>query len=405
MPYVIRRSYKFRLYPTRSQERVFRQTLGICRELYNAGLQERRDAWRMRGASVSYYDQQGQLKYIRTDREDVAAPYAKVLEDVLRRVDLAFQAFFRRVKRGEKPGYPRFRGARRYASFTYTSGQGFRVGRKLRLGKIGAVLWRPYTTLPEGCVVKTVAIRREPDGWYAVLSCTEPQPEPLPKTGRVVGVDLGLRALVATSDGKIIQAARTFEKKMRGLCLAHRRVSRRKKGSHRRRKAVQMLARSHQHVARSRKHFLDNVSRQLVEEHDMVAMEDLAVGALGRSGAPGNRGRSLRRSFKDAAWGGLIWMLTYKAEWAGRRLIRVDPRGTSQQCSQCGLVVPKDLSVRTHRCPDCGLVLDRDVNAARNVLQRALRVLRGEEGLPSSGKREGRPSRSDATPCVGPQPA
>ena len=359
----------------------------------------------MRSVSISFYDQSAQLKDIRKGREDVARLYFNTLKDVLRRLDLAFQAFFRRIKRGEKPGYPRFRGQGRYSSFTYTSGQGFKIGRKLHLGKIGALGWKPYTHLPGGCIVKTVTIKREADGWYAVLSCTEPDPEPLPKTGKKIGVDVGLQALVATSDGKIIEAARTFEKNMSKLRRDHKDLSRKEKGSNRRGKARQKVARSHQRVARSRKHFLDNVSRWLVLSYDLIAIENLDVKAMSRSGGPGKRGRSIRRSFRDAAWGQLIWMLTYKAEWAGRRLVRVDPRGTTQECSQCGVIVPKDLSVRTHSCPDCGLVLDRDVNAARNVLQRALRVLRGEEGLPSSVKREDRFSGAIATRCGGSRPA
>ena len=387
---MIVKAVTFRLYPTKDQVRRIEKSLDLHRELYNAALQERRDAWEKCKISVSRYEQQRQIKEVWKDRPDFKEfVSSRSAEDVVLRLDLAFRSFFRRMKAGEKPGYPRFKNRRSYTSFSISGNKNFKTftTKNLSIPKIGRVRWRPWCAFPGK--PKLITVKRLPDGYFAtvVFECLDPTP--LPKTGKSVGVDLGMTSIVATSDGEVVPAQKLLVKNERKMRAAHRMVSRRKKGSNRRRKAVALLARAHQKLARCRKHFLDGVTKRLVGAYDLIAVEDLSPQKMRRLGGRGARGRGFRRSFKDAAWGLLLHQLEYKAAWAGRVLVKVDPRGTSQECSECGERVEKTLRERTHRCPHCGLSIDRDVNAARNVHQRALRALRGE-GAPSgpSTKRE-----------------
>lgn len=384
----MRRSWKFRLDPTVAQERSMKAALGLCCELYNACLQERRDAWRIAKKSIGLSVQQGQLPVIKVDRPDLRDVDAQALQDVCRRVDRAFRAFFRRVKTGQKPGYPRFHSHRRYNSFTYPQAYASNKMRADRvfLPKIGWVGWKPWKVLTDLGDPKTLTVKREADGWYAVLSCVVPTPTPLPTTGNAVGIDLGLTNLVAVSDGAMFGNLTPLKRAERHLRIAQRKVSRRVKGSNRRRKAVTILARRHQHLARVRKHQLDGITKRLVTKNDTICIEDLNVIALTGAGANNAQGKGLRRNIHHAAWGMIRWMLTYKAESAGRQLTVVPPAGTSIDCSGCGRRVLKALSERTHRC-GCGLVLDRDVNAARNILQRGLQLLRRGDDASRSPRR------------------
>jgi len=380
----MRRSYKFRIQPTKAQEINLQRLLDQCRFLYNCALEQRILGWKQHKRTLSYYDQCLELKHVSKQVEGYDTIYSRVLEQVLQKLDKAYKAFFRRVKRGEKPGFPRFKSRDRYDSFTYNR-TGFKFDRpRLHLSKLGHFRWSPYRELPPDAKVKEVTVKREADGWYAVLSCELPLPEPLPKTGKVIGIDLGMQALVATSDGVLIERQRVYARNEKKLKHAQRTVSRRKKGSNRRRKAVKVLAKAWQKVTRTRKYILDGVSKQLVQNYDLIAVEDLNLKGMSQG-----LNRGFRRSFKDVGMGMLLHMLSYKAEEAGRIVVKVDPRGTSQECSGCGMTVKKSLRERSHSCPYCNLVLDRDVNAAKNVLDRALLSLRGEDTLVrSSVKRE-----------------
>lgn len=378
----MRRAYKFRLYPSKALMVAFESTLRACCDLYNCALEERITAWKRAKKSINFYDQQRQLPDVRREIPEIGGMYSRVDVDVLMRLDRTYKAFFRRIKAGKKGGFPRFKSVRRYDSFTYASTGWKADERGITLSKIGRVRWRPWREIPED--IRTVTIKREADGWYAVLSCVVPKPEPLPETGRTVGVDLGMKNLVATSDGEIVKAPKILKKHERALKRTQRIVARRKKGSNRRRKAARALAKKHQRVARARKAFLDKVTLDLMRDNDTIAVENLDIEKMGRMGGGGKQGRRFRRSFRDSAWSTFLFMLAYKAESAGRRVVHVDPRGTSQACSGCGAIVPKTLRMRMHFCPSCGLVLDRDVNAAKNIRQRALSVLRGEVALVAS---------------------
>ena len=357
------RSFKYRLQPNHTQRRALDSWLPLTRELYNAGLQERRDAWKKQRVSLSAYDQMAELPAVREGREDVAAVPVVVLRGALRRLDRAFHGFFRRCKTGERPGYPRFRGRDRWNTIEIDDLGGRNPltpdGRRVRLPFIGPVkleLHRPIEGTP-----KAMRLTRDAaDRWYVVLCCVDVPARPLPRSERDVGVDVGLLHFAATSDGGFFANPRPLKAAQAKLRRAARRLARRKKGSHRRRVAARNLARHHEHVANVRREHHIGVARSLVHRHGTIFVEDLNVKGLARGRLAG--------SVNDAAWSGFLHWLRVKAEEAGREVVEVDPRGTSQVCSGCGIVVQKDLGVRVHRCPDCGLTVDRDVNAARNIL-------------------------------------
>ncbi len=339
-----RKTFKYRLMPTPEQERALDTTLWRCRELYNAGLEERKAAWEKCGVSVSFAMQSAQLPGIKEVRPEYRDINAQVLQDVLHRLDKAFQAFFRRAKAGEKPGYPRFQGKDRYDSFTYPQvgehGGAVLDGSILSLSKFGRIplrLHRPLAGTP-----KTVTIAKEADGWYACLSCAEVPTEPLPETGRETGIDVGLKVFLITADGEVVENPRHYRKAERELTKANKRVSRRKKGSQRRRKAVQLLAKAHQHVQRQRRDFHHKVALSLLRAYDTIYLEDLRVRNLVRN-------HYLAKSISDAGWARFRTILEAKAACAGRQVIAVAPAYTSQDCSGCGERVPKS-SERAHPC-------------------------------------------------------
>jgi putative transposase len=367
-----RKTYKFKLKPTPEQERMLELVVVLCRHVYNAAIGERRAAWRMRGISVTYYQQKAELPGIKEVMPEYAEVNARVLQDVVLRVDRAFQAFFQRIREGQTPGYPRFQGRERYNSFTYPQ-VGEHGGARLDngflvLSKMGrvAVRWsRPLEGTP-----KTVTLSREADGWYVCISCAEVPTQPLPIAGQETGIDLGLESFATLADGTMIHNPRCYRKAERRLKTAQRRVSRRKRGSNRRKKAVNLLARAHQKVKRQRQDFQHKAALRLVRQFDTIYHEDLQTANMLKN-------RHLAKSIADAGWSQFLSILNAKAVWAGRRVVAVPPAYTSQTCSGCGVVVWKSLSVRWHSCPDCGTSLHRDHNAAKNI-ERLGQSLRGE---------------------------
>jgi putative transposase len=302
-----------------------------------------------------------------------------VLQDVLARLDKTYQAFFRRLAAGEQPGFPRFQGRDRYHSFTYKEyGNGARLENgSLVLSKIGriAVRWsRPI----EG-TIKTVTISKEADGWYVCFSCAEVPIQPLPLTGNETGIDVGLKVFLITAEGDVVANPRHYRKAEQSLKKTQQRVSRRRKGSHRRRKAVQGLAKRHQHVRRQRCDFHHKTALALVRQYDVIYVEALQPANLSRRPTPrpdengayehngASRKAGLNKSIHDAGWRHFLTILAFKAACAGKQVEAVNPAYTTQDCSGCGERIYKSLSVRTHVCTNCGLILDRDANAARNI--------------------------------------
>jgi putative transposase len=358
----IRKTYKYRLAPTPAQEKVLEEVLWRCRELYNAGLEERKTAWEQCGVSVTFAMQSAQLPGIKDVRPEYRDINAQVLQDVLHRLDKTYQAFFRRVKNGEKPGYPRFHGRDRYNSFAYSQvgehGGAALDGGLLSPSKIGRIpirLHRPLEGAP-----KTVTVSREADGCYACISCADVPVQRLSATGQETGIDRGLEAFATLSNGTRIFHPGWCRKAERALKTAQRPLSRRKKGSNRRRNAVKVLAKAHQKVRRQRQDFHHRTALALIQQNDTIYHEALQPANMVRN-------HHLAKSISDAGWGAFLIILTYKAACAGRRIVAVNPAYTSQTCSGCGVMVSKGLSVRWHSCPDCGTSLHRDHNAAKNI--------------------------------------
>ena len=348
------RTYKFRIYPNESQKEKLESTLGTCRHLYNTALEQRKTAYKRCQVSLNYYDQAKELKYL-----EIKHIHSQVLQDVLKRADKAFQNFFRRIKQGEeKPGYPRYKGYNRYNSFTYPQ-SGFSLDKnKLKLSKIGTIKVKLHRQM-QG-TIKTCTIKRELNNWYVCFAC-EIEPTLLPKTNKVIGVDMGLEKFATLSDNTMIENPKYLRKSESKLKHEQRSLSRKKKGSNQRKKQRERVAKLHRKIRNQRNDFLHKESRKLVNTYDLIVFEDLKIKNMVKNSR-------LSKSISDASWGKFIDLTTYKAESAGREVRLVNPRNTSQKCSSCGQTVKKSLSVRTHKCT-CGLTLDRDTNAAINILR------------------------------------
>src|SRR5690606_9332058 len=287
--------YAYRLYPSRSQEKRLFDTLETCRQFYNDLLAERRDAWANEQRSVSKVEQLRKVKELKATNPYARNIHSHVLQVVVADLDRAFQAFFRRVKSGEKPGYPRFKGKNRFSSFGFKEyGNGFKIdGRRLRLHGIGRIPVRWHRPLPS--TPKTVRIIRKADGWYAMFTC-EVEPQVLPPTGREVGIDVGVASLVTTSDGEKFANPKWYcagQKKLRRL---QRNLSRKQLGGKNREKARQAVARHHLHVSRQRQDALNKIIHKLIQEYDFIAVEDLNIRGMVKN-------RRLSKSIMDAGWG------------------------------------------------------------------------------------------------------
>ena len=366
----MRKAYKYRIYLTNGQRRILEQQLEECRWVYNQTLAARRDAHKD-GAPLGLYDTVNLLPDWKAERPTLKLVHSQVLQNISQRVHLAFASFFRRVKAKEpEVGYPRFKQFGRYDSMTFPQyGNGVRLeGERLILSKVGAVhlvLHRPVEGTP-----KTVTLTRSRTGkWFACFSC-ETAAHPLPPTGSVVGVDVGLASFATFSNEQKIENPRFYRRDEADV----KRVQQKKDAAKNAQdwsentKQKGILARIHERIANRRADFAHKQSRALVNRYQVIVFEELAPQEMGKS-------RGMRKSIMDVAWNQFISMTIGKAEEAGRTVILVNPRNTSKMCSQCGELVEKALGERTHTCPYCGLVLDRDVNAAINILHRGLQTL------------------------------
>jgi putative transposase len=364
------KAFVYKLRPTKAQVEALESTLETCRHLYNRALAERKEAWEQEQRSVGFAEQSAALPGQKAENPYLPQVHSQVLQEVLHRVDRAFQAFFRRCKNGKKPGYPRFRGKGWYDSFCYPqwgNGAKFQDGR-LVLSKIGSI--RIHTDRPLQSRPKTCSIIRRADGWYACIVC-EVEPCPLPETREDIGIDLGIEHFATLSTGEQIANPKHYRRAEKALKKAQRRVSRRQKGSKRRRKAKAQLAKAHLKVKRARLDFCHKVAHELVQRFDTIAVEKLNIHGMVRN-------HPLAKAISDAGWGLFLSVLAAKAANAGRRVVEVNPAGTSQQCSGCGETVPKKLSVRWHSCPYCECSLHRDLNAALNIQKKGRGTAFGE---------------------------
>ena len=362
------KTYKFRIYPSKNQEVKLISTLNTCRWLYNASLAERKHQAQMnklysdlqlfplgKPERIDYYDQARNLTSSKTDEQKHV--YSQVLQNVLKRIDKSFKNFFKGY------GYPRFQGRNRYDSFTYPqSGFSITDDGKLKLSKIGEIKFVQHREI-EG-EIKTCTIKRDIDHWYVSFSVELADIPCTKMTGQSIGIDVGLKSLITLSDGQQIEPPKLLRRSENKLAKQQRCLSQKKKGSNNRNKQRIKVAKLHRKIRNQRQDFAHKVSRELVNAYDLIVFEKLQIQNMVKN-------HHLAKSISDAGWYQLIQFTKHKAEYAGKVVELVNPKNTTQNCSNCGNKVPKSFSVRTHKCPYCGLEMDRDVNAAINILNRS----------------------------------
>ncbi|MCL4451078.1 MAG: transposase [Candidatus Thermoplasmatota archaeon] len=375
------RVYKFRIYPTEAQIGILNSTLNLCRELYNAMLQQRIYACRL-GKKVNYNSQQNEIPELKNAFPEYRSIHSQVLQDVAGRLDKSYANFFRRVKekktrKNMKAGFPRFKSRDRYSSITYTQ-SGFRIldDGHVWISKIGEV--RMFMHRSVTGEIKTLSVKHDSIGdWFITITSgheaggEHEQPHSYsPEFMKPIGIDLGLKALITVSDGTQIEPPRFLGKSEKKLKKAQRNLSRKQKGSGKRRKAKTRVAKIHRKIERQRDDFSHKLSRNLVEHHDLIVFEDLNIKNMVKN-------HHLAKSIVDASWNRIVQYTMYKAESAGTFTVLIDPKYTSQECSQCGNIKHDlKLSDRTYHCNECGLSIDRDVNAAINIERKGMEKLK-----------------------------
>lgn len=361
----MRKTFKYRCYPTKSEIKKIDNLLNLTRLVYNNTLALRKDNWETEQVHVSLYDSSNYLTQWKIENPDLRNVYSQVLQNAQLRVDLAFKAFFRRCKSGENPGYPRFKSFGRYHSMTYPS-SGFKIHPDnttylSKIGRIKTVFHRELIGTIKTCTINKTSTNK----YFITFSCEVVKPDDLPKTNKITGIDLGTRTYIQCSDGFKIDKPNFFNRSAKLLAKRQRKLARYKIDDPRRKHQRLSVARVHEHVKNQREDFCHKAANTLISKYDLIVHEDLNIKKMIKNS-------NVALSNHDAAWHQLIQFISYKAENAGRKVVSVNPAYTSQQCSQCGTMVWKDGKVRTHHCKQCGLKIDRDLNASINILRLGL---------------------------------
>jgi putative transposase len=371
----MRKTFQYKAELSPSTEKGLNDWLSLCRDLYNACIEQRKDAWERCGKRVDWVKQANELVVLKADFPQYKKVGSQVLQDVVRRADKSFKNFFRRVRQGQKPGYPRYKGRDRYDSFTFPSTRGWsQSGRNFVINKVGRL--KLYLSRPIEGNIKTVTVKRSFSGkWFVNFSCDDVPENILTPSSTEIGINLGLRVFLTDSDGNTIENRRFFKEAQPELRRKQRSLSRKKRESNNRKKAKLEVAKCHEKITNKRKDFIKKTVRRYVQDYGTIYVEDLHIVDMLKH-------RYLSKGIADASWGYFLDRLKVAAEEAKRKVIRVDPRNTSQVCL-CGKIVKKTLAVTVHKCPHCGLVMDKGVLAAKNILRagQSLQALTRSLGL------------------------
>ena len=376
----MRKTFKYRLYPTKKQVSNFNTQLELCRWVYNKTLEIRKNSWEQKHKSISLYESNKFLAKWSREKTELKHIYSQVMQNCQMRVDLAFKSFFRRVKAKQNPGYPRFKAFGRYDSFTFTQ-SGFRLDPKnstlylSKTGRVPVILHRPIQGTIKTCTIQKTRTNK----WFVSFSCEIDRPNPLNRTGKVVGIDLGLKTFIQVSDGAKVENPRFFKKAQKDIAKIQRKLSKflEKDQSPERQRVKRSVAKVYEKISNRRTDFCHKKALKLVHDYDFIAHEDLNIKEMLEQ-------KKYSKSIADASWAQLIKMLSYKAAEAGKTTVAVNPYNTTQQCSRCLGLVPKSLGDRIHNCPHCDLSIDRDLNASLNILRLGLESVGAEKFHKSS---------------------
>jgi putative transposase len=356
----MQKTFKYRIYANRETLVKADNWLLLCCNLYNSALANRIYAFRYKRDSISAYSQMAELPDIKESMPEYKQVGSQVLQQTLARLDLAFKAFFKRNKYGEKAGFPRFKSKRRYDSFTLKNTGWSLNGKYLSIRNIGRFKLR--LSRPIQGEIKTITIRRtSTNKWYACFSCANVLEKRLPESDKSIGIDVGIKSFLTDSDGNKVENPKFLKHTLKELRVRQRKLARAKKGSNRRKDTRLQLAKCYERVANQRKDFHHKLANQYVNNYGIIKVENLRIRNMVKN-------HKLARDINDCAWGQFFEILKYKAEEASREVIQINPRNTSKMCSECGEINHElKLSDRKWTCLTCGTIHDRDVNAALNI--------------------------------------
>ncbi len=355
----MKKTFKFRAYPNKETEINSNTILELCRKLYNLCLEQKRDYYRSTKKNLHCFNQICQLPEFKEAFPEYKQIPSQSCQDVVERLNKAFDGFFGRIKYGKKAGYPRFKKYGNYTSFTLKKAGWKFQENKLIVKNVGIFKLKLHREIIGK--IKTITIRKNNSNkWFVSFSCDEVPQIILQKTNQSIGIDVGCESFTTDSTGLKIENPRWFKQSQEKLAKAQKEFARKQRQSKRREKKRLQISKFHEHIANQRRDFQHKVSKHYVENYDVICIEKMKAW---------NTFTSLNKSMRDVAWFQFFDMLRYKAEYAGKEVVEVNPKNTSQICSGCGAMVPKTLDIRIHSCPHCGLVLDRDLNAARNILR------------------------------------